>query len=64
MERRKVGTSELAVSAVGLGCNNFGTRLDLERTRAVVHTALDLGITLLDTADSYGQRGGSERMLG
>ena len=64
MERRKVGTSELAVSAVGLGCNNFGVRLDLEQARAVVHTALDLGITLLDTADSYGRRGGSERMLG
>jgi aryl-alcohol dehydrogenase-like predicted oxidoreductase len=64
MERRNVGTSELAVSAVGLGCNNFGSRLDLEQARAVVHAALDLGITLLDTADSYGRRGGSERMLG
>src|SRR5262245_33746452 len=64
MQLRKVGTSALAVSAVGLGCNNFNTRLDLAQARAVVHKALDLGVTLLDTADSYGRRGGSERMLG
>jgi aryl-alcohol dehydrogenase-like predicted oxidoreductase len=64
MERRNVGTSGLVVSAIGLGCNNFGIRLDLEQTRAVVHAALDLGISLFDTADSYGRRGGSERMLG
>ena len=64
MQRRNVGTSGLTVSAVGLGCNNFGVRLDLEQTRAVLHKALDLGVTLLDTADSYGRRGGSESMLG
>jgi aryl-alcohol dehydrogenase-like predicted oxidoreductase len=64
MQLRKVGGSQLAVSAVGLGCNNFNTRLDLAQTRAVVHKALDLGVTLFDTADSYGRRGGSERMLG
>jgi aryl-alcohol dehydrogenase-like predicted oxidoreductase len=64
MQRRTVGTSGLVVSAVGLGCNNFGGRLDLAQTRAVVHKALDLGITLFDTADVYGGGGGSERMLG
>jgi aryl-alcohol dehydrogenase-like predicted oxidoreductase len=64
MQLRNVGTSPLAVSAVGLGCNNFEVRLNLEQARTVVHRALDLGVTLLDTADSYGRRGGSERMLG
>jgi aryl-alcohol dehydrogenase-like predicted oxidoreductase len=64
MEYRSVGTSDLVVSVVGLGCNNFGGRLDLERTRSVVDAALDAGITLLDTADVYGDRGGSERFLG
>jgi aryl-alcohol dehydrogenase-like predicted oxidoreductase len=47
-----------------LGCNNFGGRIDLDATRRVVHRALDVGITLFDTADSYGNRGGSETMLG
>jgi aryl-alcohol dehydrogenase-like predicted oxidoreductase len=64
MDYRTLGTSGLLVSAVGLGCNNFGIRCDLEQTRAVVHKALDLGITLFDTADSYGRRGGSETLLG
>jgi aryl-alcohol dehydrogenase-like predicted oxidoreductase len=49
---------------VGLGCNNFGMRVDLEGTRAVVDAALDAGVTLLDTADIYGGKGGSEAMLG
>ncbi len=52
------------MSVVGLGCNNFGGRLDLEGTRAVVDAALDAGVTLLDTADAYGDRGGSETLLG
>jgi aryl-alcohol dehydrogenase-like predicted oxidoreductase len=52
------------VSLVGLGCNNFGGRIDLEASRKVVHKALDLGVTLLDTADAYGNRGGSEEVLG
>ena len=56
--------SDLTVSRVGLGCNNFGGRLDLERTRAVVDAALEVGITFFDTADVYGNRGGSERFLG
>ena len=49
---------------VGLGCNNFGMRVDLGRTRAVVDAALDVGITLFDTADIYGNKGGSESFLG
>ena len=61
---RNLGTSGLRVSVVGLGCNNFGGRIDLEASRAVVHKALDLGITLFDTADTYGNRGGSEECLG
>ena len=63
MQYRRLGTSGLQVSAVGLGCNNFGRRLDLEGARAVIDRALDLGVTLLDTADVYGH-GDSERMLG
>jgi aryl-alcohol dehydrogenase-like predicted oxidoreductase len=64
MKTRTLGDSELRVSVAGLGCNNLGGRLDLETSRAVVHRALDLGITLFDTADGYGNRGGSERALG
>src|SRR4249920_932330 len=64
MEFRNLGRSGLRVSLVGLGCNNFGGRIDLDATRKVVHRALDVGITLFDTADSYGNRGGSETMLG
>jgi aryl-alcohol dehydrogenase-like predicted oxidoreductase len=64
MEVRNLGKSGLRVSVVGLGCNNFGGRIGLEESRAVVHKALDLGITLFDTADSYGNRGGSEEALG
>ena len=64
MEYRNLGTSGLRVSTVGLGCNNFGMRLDLEGTRAVVDRAIEKGITLFDTADMYGARGGSEEQLG
>ena len=64
MQLRNLGRSGLRVSLVGLGCNNFGRRLDLEATRRVVEKALDLGVTLFDTADIYGSRGGSEEMLG
>ncbi|MCB5181318.1 aldo/keto reductase [Streptomyces antimicrobicus] len=59
-----LGSSGLQVSAVGLGCNNFGGRLDARATRAVVDAALDAGVTLFDTADIYGGRGGSESHLG
>ena len=64
MKHRTLGKSPLEVSLVGLGCNNFGGRSDLEATRRVVAKALDLGITLFDTADIYGNKGGSETMLG
>jgi aryl-alcohol dehydrogenase-like predicted oxidoreductase len=64
LPQRPLGRSGLMVSAVGLGCNNFGGRLDLAGTRAVVHRALDAGITLFDTADAYGNKGGSESYLG
>ena len=60
---RPLGTSGLDVSIVGLGCNNFGRRVDLEGTRAVVDAALEEGVTFLDTADIYG-RGMSEEYLG
>jgi aryl-alcohol dehydrogenase-like predicted oxidoreductase len=52
MDTRRIGTLE--VSVVGLGCNNFGRRLDSEATSAVVDAALDAGITFFDTADVYG----------
>jgi aryl-alcohol dehydrogenase-like predicted oxidoreductase len=63
MDSIRLGRSELEVSRVGLGCNNFGRRLDRERTRRVVEAALDAGITFFDTAESYGD-GDSERFLG
>ncbi|HTO64534.1 MAG TPA: aldo/keto reductase [Bradyrhizobium sp.] len=64
MEIRNLGSSGLRVSAVGLGCNNFGQRIDLEASRKVIHKAIDLGITLFDTADIYAGQGGSETVLG
>src|SRR5579875_4129794 len=64
MRYRPLGDSGLLVSVVGLGCNNFGRRLDVAGTRAVVDAAIDAGITLLDTADMYGPRGASEEALG
>jgi aryl-alcohol dehydrogenase-like predicted oxidoreductase len=64
MATRRLGREGPEVSIVGLGCNNFGLRVDLEGTRAVVDAALDVGVTLLDTADVYGGKGGSERVLG
>ena len=64
MRYRPLGQSGLVVSVVGLGCNNFGSRLDTEATRLVVDAAIDAGITLFDTSDTYGGSGGSERALG
>jgi aryl-alcohol dehydrogenase-like predicted oxidoreductase len=65
MQQRNLGKSDLEVSLVGLGCNNFGGgRIDLEASRKVIHKALDVGITLIDTADVYGNRGESEKILG
>ena len=64
MELRNLGKSGLRVSVVGLGCNNFGGRIDQEATRKVIHRAFDLGINLFDTADIYGNLGGSETAMG
>ena len=65
MEQRNLGKSGLQVSQVGLGCNNFAGRIDFDATKAVVHKALDLGITLFDNADTYGDpKGGAEDFLG
>ena len=66
MEERNLGRSGLRVSAIGLGCNNIGGRCDRDASRAVVHAALDQGITLFDTANVYprGNRGRSEEYLG
>jgi aryl-alcohol dehydrogenase-like predicted oxidoreductase len=63
VETNRLGRSDLEVSRVGLGCNNFGGRLDRDATAAVVRGALDAGITFFDTADTYGG-GDSERFLG
>jgi aryl-alcohol dehydrogenase-like predicted oxidoreductase len=64
MRYRSLGNSGLIVSVTGLGCNNFGRRIDLDATREVVNAALEAGVTLLDTADMYGNGGGSEELLG
>jgi len=64
MRYQTLGNSGLLVSVVGLGCNNFGGRLDEASTRAVVDAAIESGVTLFDTADMYGERGGSESYLG
>jgi aryl-alcohol dehydrogenase-like predicted oxidoreductase len=65
MQLRSLGSSSLRVSLVGLGCNNFGRRIDAAASRKVVHRALDLGVTLFDTADVYRSAiGGSEEFLG
>ncbi|WP_433314149.1 aldo/keto reductase [Micromonospora chersina] len=65
MTYRRLGDSGLVVSVVGIGCNNFGRKLGLDGTRAVVDAALDAGINFFDTADIYGEpQGGSEELLG
>jgi aryl-alcohol dehydrogenase-like predicted oxidoreductase len=65
LPQRSLGDHGPEVSVVGLGCNNFGRRVDLDGTRAVVDAALDEGITFLDTANTYGDpRGASEELLG
>ena len=62
---RALGILGLEVTVIGLGCNNFGRRVDLEGTRAVVDAALEEGITFFDTADIYGRpHGRSEELLG
>ncbi|MEQ8266462.1 MAG: aldo/keto reductase [Parvibaculum sp.] len=64
MRFKALGNSGLKVSVAGLGCNNFGMKIDQAATDIVVGKALDLGVTLFDTADVYGNKGGSETMLG
>ncbi|HZR60408.1 MAG TPA: aldo/keto reductase [Xanthobacteraceae bacterium] len=64
MQTRKLGRSGPDVSLVGLGTNNFGGRIDGAAARLVLDRALDLGVTLIDTADVYGNKGGSEEILG
>ena len=64
MQKRKLGAAGPEVSIVGLGANNFANRSDFAASEQVVNKALDLGITLIDTADNYGNRGGSEEYLG
>jgi aryl-alcohol dehydrogenase-like predicted oxidoreductase len=64
MQQRTLGSSDLKLSAVGLGANNFGGRMDTAQVRAVVHKALDCGVTLIDTADAYGPDGKSEAAIG
>jgi aryl-alcohol dehydrogenase-like predicted oxidoreductase len=64
MHTRRLGGSDLDVTVVGLGCNNFGGRIDEDASRAVIDAALDVGVTFFDTADVYGNRGGSEEIIG
>ena len=64
MEYRNLGRSGLQVSVVGLGCNNFGGRLDEAQTKAVIDKCIDEGITFFDTSDLYGGRGKSEEFMG
>jgi len=61
LEKRRIGSLE--VSVVGLGCNNFGRRLDFNATAAVIAAALEAGVNFLDTADSYGKTR-SEEFIG
>jgi aryl-alcohol dehydrogenase-like predicted oxidoreductase len=63
VETRNIGRSGLRASLLGIGCNNFGPRLDVEATKKVVYRAIDLGVTFFDTADAYGL-GSSESQLG
>lgn len=63
MEQRNIGNSGLRASLLGIGCNNFGPRLDVEATKKVVYRAIDIGVTFFDTADVYGF-GQSESQLG
>jgi aryl-alcohol dehydrogenase-like predicted oxidoreductase len=64
MATRVLSGTDLPFSTLGLGCNDFGVRLDLAGASAVVDAAFDAGVTVFDTADVYGKRGGSETILG
>jgi len=63
MQYRNLGASGLKVSAIGLGTNQFGGKVDFETSQAIIHTALDLGVNLIDTADVY-REGCSEQFIG
>ena len=64
MDYRRLGDSGLKVSEIGLGCNNFGMRIDQDATNVVIDAAIEHGITFFDTADVYGGQGKSEEMMG
>lgn len=64
MRTRRLGSSDLEVTVVGLGCNNFGGRIDEAASRVVIDAALDAGVTFFDTADIYGNKGASEEIIG
>jgi aryl-alcohol dehydrogenase-like predicted oxidoreductase len=64
MTYRPLGESGLMISAVGIGCNAFGRRVDLDGVRGILDAAQDVGVTLLDTSDTYGGNGASEELLG
>ena len=64
MTYRPLGDSGLMVSALGIGCNAFGRRVDLDGVKEILDAAQDVGVTLLDTADVYGGGGASEEMIG
>jgi len=64
MEYRNLGHAGVKVSAIGIGCNQFGGKVDAAGTQAIVNRALDVGINFFDTADVYGNNGGSEEFLG
>ncbi|RNI20873.1 aldo/keto reductase [Flexivirga caeni] len=64
MTYRPLGDSGLMVSAVGIGCNAFGRRVDADGVRAILDAAQETGVTLLDTSDTYGGGGASEELLG
>ena len=64
MQYRSLGSAGVKVSAIGIGCNQFGGKVDKDGTKATVHRALDEGINFFDTADVYGNRGVSEEYLG
>ncbi|MGZ5932673.1 MAG: aldo/keto reductase, partial [Rhizomicrobium sp.] len=64
MQYRTLGNSNLKLSVLGLGCNNFGGRADVPTTQRVIHHALDVGVNHFDTADIYGGEGKSEDYMG
>ena len=64
MQYRTLGNSDLKLSVLGIGCNNFGPRADIETTRRVIHHAVDAGVNHFDTADIYGGDGMSEDFMG